>query len=80
MNTVHNYPFDSILPETVVFDSTGEHFAVTTFDHYDHSIKGGAIDFFSIVADPLNSTNKMIMQSRWSVPVTRGAHSMVLIP
>jgi len=79
MSALHTTPYDSILPESVVFDATGSHLAVTSFDHYDHTMPGGAIDFFKIVADPLNSAEKMIMKTRWSVPVARGPHTIVLI-
>jgi DNA-binding beta-propeller fold protein YncE len=79
MNAVHTLPYDGILPESLVFDTSGSYLAVTTFDHYDHDHKGGAIDFFKIVHDPLDSKNKMVMKTRWSVPVTHGPHTMVLI-
>ena len=79
MNVMATTPYDGILPEAVVFDSTGESFAVATYDYYDTETSGGAIDFFRIVADPLNTQKKMVMQIRKSVPVTRGPHSMLLI-
>jgi DNA-binding beta-propeller fold protein YncE len=79
MNVLHTTPYQGILPEAVVFDGSGKYLAVTTYDQYDQSITGGSIDFFEIVSDPLNPENKMIMQTIWRTPVTRGPHSMVLI-
>ncbi|WP_298426851.1 hypothetical protein [uncultured Kordia sp.] len=79
MRVIHTIPFEGILPESLVFDTTGRNIAVTTFDHYDNNIEGGAIDFFKIISDPLNSEEKMIMQTRNSIPVTRGPHTMILI-
>lgn len=79
MNVLHTYPFDSILPESLVFDATSKHLAVATYDHFNPKERGGSIDFFRIVSDPLNKHKKMIMQMRNSVSVTRGVHSMVLL-
>lgn len=77
MNVMHTLPYEGILPEAVVFDTESKSFAVTTFDYYDTQTPGGAIDFFTIVADPLNPEQKMIMQTSYRAPVSRGPHSMV---
>jgi len=79
MNTLHTTAYDGILPESAVFDNSGQYLAVTTFDHYDHAIPGGSIDFFRVVSDPLNAERKMVMKTRWSVPVARGPHTLQLI-
>lgn len=76
---VGDYPYDGILPEAAAFDASSEFLAVANYDHFDDRIAGGSIDFWRIVADPLNP-QPMLMQTRYSVPVTRGAHSLVLVP
>jgi DNA-binding beta-propeller fold protein YncE len=79
MNLLHTVPYDGILPEALLFDSTGDYLAVATFDHYNPAVKKGTIDFFRKVKDPLNPHKPMLMKLRNSIPVTRGVHSMVLI-
>jgi len=79
MTLLHTTPYDGILPEAVVFDASSSNIAVTTYDHYDPKIYGGSIDFFRIAHDPLDKSRKMIVPTRWSVPVTRGPHSMLLV-
>ena len=79
MNVMHTTPYDGILPEALVFDSSTDYLAVATFDHYDLKVKTGSIDFFRKVSDPLNPSKEMLMKLNNSIPVTRGIHSMVLI-
>ncbi len=79
MNMMHTSGYDGILPEAAVFDSSGKYLAVTTFDFYDQSMKGGAIDYFRIGDDPLNPAKKILVKTRWYTPVTRGPHSLVLV-
>jgi len=79
LNHVADYPYDGILPEAAAFDASSQYLAVVTYDHFDDRIKGGAIDFWRIAADPLNP-QPILVQTRYSVPVTRGVHSLVLVP
>ena len=79
MNIMHTTAYDGILPEAAVFDLSGKHIAVTTFDFYDTEQPGGGIDYFRIAEDPLNPTQKKLVKLRWYTPVTRGAHSIALI-
>ncbi len=79
LNHVADYPFDGILPEAAVFDASSQYLAVAKYDDFDDRIQGGAINFWRIAVDPLNP-QPMLVQTRYSVPVTRGAHSMVLVP
>ncbi len=78
LNRVADYPYDGILPESAAFDASGEFLAVANYDHFDDRITGGSIDFWRMAVDPLNP-QPMLVQTRYSVPVTRGAHSMVLV-
>ncbi|MEP0928107.1 MULTISPECIES: hypothetical protein [Cyanophyceae] len=79
LNHVADYPFDGILPEAAAFDASSQYLAVTNYDHFDDRIQGGAIDFWRIASDPLNP-QPMLVKTRYSIPVTRGIHSMVLVP
>ncbi|MEP0935855.1 hypothetical protein [Leptolyngbya sp. FACHB-8] len=79
LNRVADYPFDGILPEAATFDASSQYLAVVNYDFFDDRTPGGSIDFWRIASDPLNP-QPMLVQTRYSVPVTRGAHSMVLVP
>ena len=79
LNHVGDYPYDGILPEAAAFDASSQFLAVANYDHFDDRIQGSSIDFWRIAADPLNP-QPMLVQTRYSVPVTRGAHSLVLVP
>lgn len=79
LSHVADYPYDGILPEAAAFDASSQYLAVVTYDHFDDRIQGGSIDFWRIAADPLNP-QPMLVQTRYSVPVTRGVHSMVFVP
>jgi DNA-binding beta-propeller fold protein YncE len=76
---VGEFPYDGILPEAAVFDTSSRYLAVTNYDHFDDSRAGGSIDFWRIDSDPLNP-KPILVQTNHRVPVTRGAHSIVLIP
>jgi DNA-binding beta-propeller fold protein YncE len=78
LNHVGDYPFDGILPEAAAFDASSQYLAVANYDHFDDSIKGGSIDFWRIGTDPLNPKPQLI-KTNYSIPVTRGIHSMVLV-
>ncbi len=78
LNHVADYPFDGILPESAAFDASSQYLAVVNYDHFDDSIQGGSIDFWRIGADPLNPQPQLI-KTNYSVTVTRGVHSMVLV-
>lgn len=73
-----DYPYDGILTEAATFDASSQYIAVANYDHFDDRIQGGSIDFWRIAADPLDP-QPMLVQTRYSIPVTRGAHSMVLV-
>ena len=75
----HTTPYYSVLPEMAVFDASGKYLAVVNYDHYNHDEPGGSVDFFKLVKDPLNKKPKMLVQTRYSVPVQHGAHDMILV-
>jgi DNA-binding beta-propeller fold protein YncE len=79
LNHVADYPYDGILPEAATFDASSQYIAVANYDHFDDRIQGGSIDFWRVASDPLNP-QPILVQTRYAVPVTRGAHSLVLVP
>jgi len=78
LNRVGDYPFDGILPEAAVFDASSQYLAVVNYDHFDDRVAGGSIEFWRIAVEPLNP-QPMLVKTSYSVPVTRGVHSMVLV-
>ena len=39
----------------------------------------GSIDFWRIETDPFHSERIELVKTRYSIPVTRGAHSMTIV-
>ena len=72
------FNYDGILPEAAVFDNSGSYLAVANYDHFDDRRAGSSIDFWRIQADPLDAANVQLIKTEYSVPVARGAHSMVI--
>ena len=79
LERVGDYSFDGILPESVVFDNSSRYLAVATFDHYDGRTPGGSIDFWRLTGDYYNPKRIELVKTGYSVPVTRGVHSMVIV-
>lgn len=79
MTYLHTTPYYAVLPEMAVFDASSQYLAVVAYDQYDRNEAGGSVDFFKIVLDPLDRNRKMLVQTRYSVPVQHGAHDMVLV-
>lgn len=78
LKRINDFAFDGILPEAAVFDNSSSYLAVATYDHFNDSIKGGAIDFWHLVNDPLAPQRIQLIKTNLSIPVTRGVHSMVI--
>ena len=72
------FNYDGILPEAAVFDNSSTYLAVANYDHFDDRRAGSSIDFWRIQPDPLNPKNVQLVKTEHSVPVARGAHSMVI--
>lgn len=79
LDRIGDYSFDGILPEGVVFDNSSRYLAVATFDHYDGRKPGGSIDFWRLTGDYYNPKRIELVKTGYSVPVTRGVHSMVIV-
>lgn len=71
--------YDGILPEAAAFDASSRFLAVVTYDHFDDARRGGSVDFWRLARDPLDPERIELVKTEHSVPVTRGAHSMVLV-
>lgn len=78
LQAVGTFNYDGILPEAAVFDNSGTYLAVANYDHFDDRKPGSSIDFWRIQSDPLNADNVQLIKTEYSVPVARGAHSMVI--
>lgn len=79
LDRINDFAFDGILPESAVFDNTGRFIAVATFDHYDVKKKGGSIDFWRLTSDYFDPTRVELVKTDYSISVTRGVHSMVIV-
>lgn len=66
------YPFESILPEGITFDTSGGFLAVANFAHFNPNrpIEQTTVDFWRLIEGPIPS----LVQMDISVPVMRGAH------
>ncbi|KAF4996356.1 hypothetical protein FDECE_12500 [Fusarium decemcellulare] len=79
LDTVGTFAYDGILLEGVVFDTSSRFVAATTFDQYDGRSPGGSIDFWRISGDHADVNRIEFVKTSYSVPVTRGAHSISLV-
>ena len=79
LNRVGDFAFDGMLPETAVFDNSSRFLAVTNYSHFDAKKRGGAIDFWRIATDVTNPRRTELVKMNYSVPVTRGPQSMVIV-
>ncbi|MEM9012426.1 MAG: hypothetical protein AAGE18_14435 [Pseudomonadota bacterium] len=78
LTEIGTFNYDGILPEAAVFDTSGSYLAVANYDHFDDRRTGSSIDFWRIQTDPLDPGNTQLIKTEHSVPVARGAHSMVI--
>ena len=79
LERVGDFPFDGILPETVLFDNSSQFIASTTFDRFDGQTPGGSLDFWRIAPDAADAQRVELVKNNVSLPVTRGAHTMVIV-
>ena len=79
LSRVGDYPFEGILPETVVFDDSSHFLAATTFDHFDKRVPSGSIEFWRIAGDATGPTRTELVKTGPSIPVARGVHTMQIV-
>lgn len=75
METVGTYYYDGILPEAATFDASGQYVAVVNYDQLPGGSEGGSIDFWRVV----EGDEPKLVQTRSSVAVPHGPHSMQLV-
>lgn len=75
MRRVGVFPFEGILPEAVQFDASGDYVIVVNYDQHQGGPAGGTIDFWRLVQSP----QPMLVQTRTSIQVPHGPHSMSLV-
>lgn len=80
IETLGEFMHDAVLPETIIFDTSGQYVAVTSFDHFDDRQAGSSIDFWRLVTDDPTHPMPRLAPTNHSVQVTRGVHSIALIP
>jgi DNA-binding beta-propeller fold protein YncE len=80
LETVGDFLYEGILPEALVFDRSGKYIAVANYDRFDDAQPGGSVDFWRVVTDDWTHPTPRLVQTDRSVPVTRGVHSMILVP
>lgn len=79
LERVGDFPFDGILSETVLFDNDSRFLATTTFDHFDGKQPSGSINFWRLVTDQDDPQRVELVRLNDSVPLPRGAHTMVIV-
>ncbi|MEM1167435.1 MAG: beta-propeller fold lactonase family protein [Planctomycetota bacterium] len=82
LTAVGTFPYEGLLPEALAFDSSSRYLAVVNYDSFDDRVDGGSVDFWRLAHDPMdpNPVAPVLVRTRYSVPVTHGPHSMVLVP
>lgn len=80
LDRIGDYPIDGLLPEMAVFDASSRFVAVTVHSQSGSPLAAGHIDFWRIDQDPNDTRRIEFVKTRHSVPVTRGPHSMILVP
>ena len=73
------YAFDGVLCEAAVFDNSSRFIASLNFTFFDPNRKGGSIDFWRIAGDFADPKRTELVKMDFRIPVTRGAHSMVIV-
>lgn len=79
LQRVGDFPFDGVLPESAVFDNSSRFLAVTQFDYFDQTRKGGAITFWRLAGDKLDPKRAELVKLNTTIPVARGPHTIVLV-
>jgi DNA-binding beta-propeller fold protein YncE len=75
LNNIGEYEFDGIMPENVVFDSTGKNIAVTIFDYYNFGKHFGGIEFWQVK----NGDKPSLQKQEFKLFMPRGCHTIHVI-
>lgn len=76
--TVRTFPFDGMLPESAVFDATGELLIVANYGDLDNPSASGTVDLWRLV-EPDYASRTALVRTRTAVPVQRGVHTLVVV-
>lgn len=77
LKTLQRIPVSGVLPEGVTFDASGEHVAVTVFDHYDPAQRRGSVQFYSLEEQ---KSCAALVPTNIELEVPAGPHSVVMVP
>ena len=73
------YAFDGVLCEMAVFDNSSRFIASLGFTFFDATRKGGSLDFWRIAGDVNDPKRTELVKMDFRIPLTRGAHSLVIV-
>ncbi len=79
LESIGDFAFNGVLPEMAVFDNSSRFLAVTNFTFFDPKRKGSSIDFWRIAGDAFDPRRIELVKMDFSIPVTRGAHTMTIV-
>ncbi len=81
LTRVGDYPMDGILPESATFDASSKSLAVLSYMITTTTgIKAVRSISWRIAHDPLDPSRIEVLKTEHSVPLQRGAHTMMLVP
>jgi 6-phosphogluconolactonase (cycloisomerase 2 family) len=75
LTKVGDYPFEGILPESAVFDASGNYLAVAVYDYFSPKPEG-AVELWQVVRE----TDLVLKHTNQRIDVGRGAHQVVVAP
>ena len=73
-----DYPVDGVLPEGIVFDTSGRYIAVAVFDGFNEQAGAGRVEVWQVAQDDEGGMSLEITD--FGLPLPRGAHTLALIP
>lgn len=79
LERIGDFASDGLMPESAVFDNSSRFIATTAFEHADDNLQKGSINFWRIAGDFYDPKRIELVKLNHSVPVTRGAHTMVIV-
>lgn len=79
LQSAGEFAFDGLLPESAVFDRSSRRLAVANFGQLDDEMAGGTLDFWRVVGTVHGPEPLRLVQTRQSLPVQRGAHTLAIV-
>lgn len=74
-----DFPFDGMLPESVVFDRSSRRLAVANFGQLDDLGARGSIDFWRVVGAVRGPERLQLVKTNYALPVQRGVHTLSIV-